>query len=68
MNILVGFKGDIRPSGVEPWGTRPSFRRVGLGPCEENVFEAFLGDPSVLQEGGARARLGPCEGILLEPS
>ena len=33
----------------------PSFRRVGLGPCEGNVFEAFLGGPSVLQEGGARA-------------
>ena len=27
-----------------------------LGPCEGNVFEAFLGDPSVLQEGEARAR------------
>ena len=36
-----------------------------LGPCEGNVFEAFLGDPSVLQEGEARAR--PCEGNLLQP-
>ena len=27
-----------------------------LGPCEGNVFEAFLGDPSVLQKGEARAR------------
>ena len=55
VNILVGFKGDVRPSGVEPWATSPSFRWMGLGPCEGNVFEAFLGDPSVLQEGGARA-------------
>ena len=49
-------KGDVRALGDEPWGTRPSFRRVVLGPCEGNVFEAFLGDPSVLQEGEARAR------------
>ena len=34
-----------------------------LGPCEGNVFEAFLGDPSVLQEGEARAR-GPAKGIF----
>ena len=34
VHVLVGLKGDVRLSGAEPWGTRPSFRWVGLGPCE----------------------------------
>ena len=39
VHVLVGLKGDVRLSGVEPWGTHPSFRWVGLGPCEADVLE-----------------------------
>ena len=41
LNVLVRFKDDVRPSKGEPWAACPSFRRVGLGPCEGNFLEPF---------------------------